>query len=110
MFGIFNTNLLTAMGKTIVRKHLNTTNMLLQQMSGQMGNNLAEQQVNNNNNKAKNKMANTRTPLSQFLKTYDLGNFENCELNTDISLIYPCLHPPMYQVCRNPHTRASSSL
>ena len=40
--------------------------------------------------------------LSQVLKTYDFGNFENCELNIDITLIYPHLHPPMYHVCRNP--------
>ena len=38
------------------------TSMLLQQKSGQMGNNLAEQQVNNNN-KAKDKMTNTQTTL-----------------------------------------------
>ena len=37
-------------------------NMLLQQKSEQMGNNLAEQQVNNNN-KAKAKMTNTSTTL-----------------------------------------------
>ena len=77
-----------------------------------MGNNLAEQQVNNNN-KAKTKQQmkeQLSSPLSQVLKTYDFGNFEKCELNTDITLIYPHLHPPMYHVCRNPHRRASSSL
>ena len=70
--------------------------MLLQQKSGQMGNNLAEQQVKNNN-KAKAKLQTQEqlsSPLSQALKTYDFGNLENCELNADISLIYPCLHPP----------------
>ena len=53
------------------------TNMLLQQKSGQMDNNLAEQQVNNNNNKAKAKgqtQEQISSPLSQVLKTYDFGN------------------------------------
>ena len=62
--------------------------MLLQQKSAQMGNNLAEQQVNNNN-KAKTKLQKQEqlsSPLSQVLKTYDFGNFENCEQNTEISL------------------------
>ena len=56
--------------------------MLLQQKSAQMGNNLAEQQVNNNN-KAKTKQQTQEqlsSPLSQVLKTYDFGNCENCEL------------------------------
>ena len=85
--------------------------MLLQQKSDQMGNNLAEQQVNNDN-KAK-KMINTRTTpftLSQVQKTYDFGNIENCELNIDFTLTYPHLHPLMYYVCRNPHRRASPFL
>ena len=46
------------------------------------------------------------SPLSQVLKTYDFGNVENCELNIDISLIYLCLHPLMYNMCRNLHRRA----
>ena len=86
--------------------------MLLQQKSGQMGNNLAEQQVNNSN-KAKAKSQTQEplsSPLSQVLTTYDFGNCENCELNTGIALIYPHLHPPVYHVCRYPHRRASSSL
>ena len=65
-------------------------NMLPQEKSVQMGNNLAEQQVNNNN-KAKTKQQTQEqlsSPLSQVLKTYDFGNFENCELNTEIILIY----------------------
>ena len=44
-----------------------------------MGNNLAEQQVNNNKNKAKTKQQTQEqlsSPLSQVLKTYDSGNFE----------------------------------
>ena len=60
--------------------------MLLQQKSVQMGNNLAEQQVNNNN-KAKTKQQTQEklsSPLSQVLKTYDFDNFKNCELNTEI--------------------------
>ena len=64
--------------------------MLLQQESAQMGNKLAEQQVNNNN-KVKTKQQTQEqlsSPLSQVLKTYDFGNFENCELNTEIILIY----------------------
>ena len=55
-----------------------------------MGNNLAEQQVNNNN-EAKTKQQTQEqlsSPLSQLLKTYDFGNFENCELKTEIILIY----------------------
>ena len=51
--------------------------MLLQQKSGQMGNNLAEQQVNNNN-KAQEKQQTQEqlsSPLSQVLKTFDYGNF-----------------------------------
>ena len=55
--------------------------MLLQQKSAQMGNNLAEQQVNNNN-KAKTKLQTQEqlsSPLSQVLKTYDFCNFENCD-------------------------------
>ena len=74
--------------------------------SGEMGNNLAEQQVNNNN-KAKAKLQTQEqlsSPLSQVLKTYDFGIFEkNCELNTDIT--NPCLHSPMCCVCRNLHRR-----
>ena len=64
--------------------------MLLQQKSVQMGHNLAEQQVNNNN-KAKTKQQTPEqlsSPLSQVLKTYDFGNFENCELYTEIIFIY----------------------
>ena len=81
--------------------------MLFQQKSGQMGNNLAEQQVNNNN-RAKTKQQTQEqlsSPLSQVLKTSDFGNFENCELNIDVALIYPHIHPPMYHVCRTPHRR-----
>ena len=55
--------------------------MLLQQMSMQMDNNLAEQQANNNN-KAKTKQQMQEqfsSPLSQVLKTYDFENFENCK-------------------------------
>ena len=64
--------------------------MLLQQKSAQVGNNLAEQQVNNNN-KAKTKQHTQEqlsSLLSQVLKTHDFGNFDNCELNTKILLIY----------------------
>ena len=64
--------------------------MLLQQKHEQMGNNVTEQQVKNNN-KAKTKQQTQEqlsSPLSQVLKTYDFGNCENCELNTDITLIY----------------------
>ena len=77
-----------------------------------MGNSLAEQQMNNNN-KAKAKpqtQEQLSSPLSQVLKTYDFGNFENCELNIDIALIYPHLHPLMHYMCRNLHRRASPFL
>ena len=83
--------------------------MLLQQKSTQMGNNLDEQQVNNNN-KAKMKQQTQEqlsSPLSQVLKPYDFGNFENYELNTEIILIYHQLHSHLYHVCRNLHKRAS---
>ena len=50
------------------------------------------------------------SPLSQDLQNDDFGNFEICELNIDITLIYPHLHPLMYHVCRNPQTRASPFL
>ena len=62
-----------------------------------MGNKLAEQQVNNNN-KAKVKQQTQEqlsSLLSQTLMTYDFGHFENCELNNQITLIYPHLHPLM---------------
>ena len=52
-------------------------NMLLQQKSAQMGNNFAEQQINNNNTvKAKQQtQEQLSSPLSQVLKTYDFGKF-----------------------------------
>ena len=81
----------------------------MQQKSAQMSNNLAEQQVNNNN-KAKPKQqtqGQLSSPLSQVLKTYDFGNFENCELNTEIILTYHQLQSHLYHVCRNLHKRAS---
>ena len=74
-----------------------------------MGNNLAEQQVNNNH-KAKTKQQTQEqlsSPLSQVLNTYDFGNFENCELNAEIILIYHQLHSHLYHVCGNLHKRAS---
>ena len=73
--------------------------MLLQ--SAQMGNNLAEQQVKNSN-KVKTKQQTQEqlsSPLSQVLRTYDFGNFENCELNTEIILIYHWLHS-LCTMCR----------
>ena len=48
-----------------------------------MGNNIAEQHMNNNNNKAKAKQQTQEqlsSLLSQALQTNDFGNFENCEL------------------------------
>ena len=86
--------------------------MFLQQKGEQMGNNLGEQQVNNNNKtKAKQQtQEQLSSSRSQVLKTYNFGNFENFELDTGITLIYPHLHPLAYHVCRDPHRRASSSL
>ena len=55
-------------------------NMLLQQKSAQMGNSLAEQQVNNNNKAKQNDKHKN--------KTCDFDNVEHCELNTEINLIY----------------------
>ena len=65
--------------------------MPLQQKSEQMGNNLPEQQVNNNNKAQQNDKHNKQLslPLSQVIKISDFGNFENCELNTEINLICP---------------------
>ena len=83
--------------------------MLIQQQSAQMGNNLAEQQVNNNN-KAKTKLQTQEqlsSPLSQVLKTYNFDNFEKCELNAEIILIYHQLPFSSHHVCRNLHKRAS---
>ena len=60
--------------------------MLLQQKSVQMGNNIAEQQLNKNS-KAKTTQQTQEqlsSPLTQVLMTYDLCNFKNCELNTEI--------------------------
>ena len=68
-----------------------TPNTLLQQKSAQMGNNLAEQQVNINNTKVKTiqqTQEQLSSPQSQVLKTVDYVNFENCELNTEMILIY----------------------
>ena len=51
--------------------------MLLNQKSAQIGNNLADQQVNNNN-KAKVKQQTQQklsSPLSHILKIYDFYNF-----------------------------------
>ena len=62
--------------------------MLLQQKSAQMGNNLAEQQVNNKAKTKQQTQEQLSSPLSQVLKTHDFGNFDNCELNTEIILIY----------------------
>ena len=96
----------------IVLTILNLINMLFQQKSGQMGNNLPEQQVNNNN-KAKIKQQTQEqlsSPLFQVLKTSDCHNFENCVLNIDIALIYPHFHSLVYHMCRNPHRRASPCL
>ena len=45
-----------------------------------MGNNLAEQHMNNNKAKTKQQtQEQLSSPLSQVLKTYDFGNLENCE-------------------------------
>ena len=41
--------------------------------------------MNEQDNKAKQKtQEQLSSPLSQVLKTYDFGNFENCELNNEI--------------------------
>ena len=69
--------------------------MLFQQESMQMDNNLAEQQVNNNN-KAKTKQQlqeQISSPLSQVLKTYDFGNFKNCELKMKLSELSSTSYP-----------------
>ena len=71
-----------------------------------MGNNCAEQQVNNNN-KAKIKQQTQEqlsSPLSQVLKTYDFGNFENFDLNTEIGslpeyFITFHLHFALHYIC-----------
>ena len=54
-------------------------NMLLQQKSAPMGNNLTEQWVNNNNKGKTGHQTQEQlsSPLSQVLKTFDFGNFES---------------------------------
>ena len=50
-------------------------------------NNFFAEILSNNNNKAKTKQQTQEqlsSPLSQILKNYDFGNFENYELNTEI--------------------------
>ena len=37
-------------------------------------------------------------PLSKFLKTNDLGNFENCELNNEVIQSIFDFHPHLYQM------------
>ena len=61
--------------------------MHLEQKSMQMDNILTEQQVNHNKAKTKQKIKQEQlsSPKPQVLKTYHFGNFENCELNTEIS-------------------------
>ena len=64
-----------------------------------MGNDLAEQQVNNKN-KAKPKQQmeeQLSSPLPQVLKTYDIGNFGNCELKAK------SLYPHLYHKHRDLH-------
>ena len=63
---------------------------LLQQKSTQMGNSFAEQQVNKQQQSKTKQQTQEQlsSPQSQVLMTYDFGNFENCELNTEIILIY----------------------
>ena len=58
--------------------------------SQQMGNNLAEQQVNNNNEAITKQQTQEQlsSPLSKVLMIYDFENCENCELNTEIIFIY----------------------
>ena len=78
-----------------------------------MGNNLAEQQVNNNNNKAKTKQQTQEqlsSPLSQVLKTYDFGNFENCELNSQIICSIIDFHSHLYHICVEICTEKASLL
>ena len=66
------------------------TNRLLKQKKAQMDNNLGEQQVDNNNREKTKQQTQEQlsSPLSQVLKTYDYGKFENCELNTMCIEIY----------------------
>ena len=74
-----------------------------------MGNNLAEQQVNKNN-KAKTKQQTQEqlsSPLSQVLKTYNVDNLQNCDLNTEIIGPIIHLHSHWYHMRRNLHKRAS---
>ena len=37
------------------------------------------------------------SPLSQVLKTYDFGNFENCELKVKLSELQSTLYPLLYR-------------
>ena len=79
--------------------------MPLQQKSMQMGNNLAEQQVNKNNKtKTEQKLQQQlSSPLSQVLKTYDFGNCENCELKVKLFELSSTSYPQLYHKCRDLH-------
>ena len=83
--------------------------MLLQQKSTQMSNNLAEQPVYiiNKAKTIQQTQEQLSSPLSQDIRTYDFGNLENHEQNSEIILIYHRLHFDLYHVCRNLHKRGS---
>ena len=47
-------------------------------------NTLVDQQMNNKTKQTKKPQEQLSSPLSQVLKTYDFGNFENCKLNNEV--------------------------
>ena len=60
--------------------------------------------MNEQHNKAKQKtQGQLSSPLSQVLKTYGFGNFENCELCNEIILSIIDFHPHLYHESRNLH-------
>ena len=79
--------------------------MLLQQKSAQMGNNLAVRATGEQQQQQKTQEQ-LSSPISQALKTYDFGNFENSQLNSENILIYHQLHSHLYHMHSNLHKGA----
>ena len=82
-------------------------NMLLQQKSAQMGNNLAEQQVKNNNKaKTKQQTQEQLSSLSQVLKTCDFGDLRIVSLVLKLFRSIIDFHSHLYHVCRTLHQKS----
>ena len=68
-----------------------------------MNNALIDQQMNNNNKAKQKTQEQLSSPLSQVRKTYDFGNFENCELIMKLFDLSLTSHPHLYHKSRNLH-------